>query len=101
MTYQSSVQRKQKLQSVLHLVKSWSDNWLLRLNIETCKSVSYCIKQQTIDTTYHVMDRNQLHPLEKVNSMVDLGVLFDNNLTFREHTYEKNNKAYSVLGIIN
>jgi len=45
------------------------------------------------------MDRNQLHPLEKVNSMVDLGVRFD-NLTFREHMSEKINKAYSVLGII-
>jgi len=46
------------------------------------------------------MDRNQLHPLEKVNSMIDLGVRFDNNLTFREHMSEKINKAYSVLGII-
>ena len=45
------------------------------------------------------MDRNQLHPLEKVNSMVDLGVRFD-NLTFREHMSEKINKAYNVLGII-
>jgi len=25
---------QQKLQSILHLVKSWSDSWLLRLNIE-------------------------------------------------------------------
>ena len=82
------------------LLTAWSDNWLLRLNIEKCKSVSFCIKEQTIDTTYHIMDRNQLHPLEKVNSMVDLGVRFDNNLTFREHISEKINKTYSVLGII-
>ena len=46
------------------------------------------------------MDRNQLFPLEKVKSIVDLGVRFDNNLTFRDHTSEKVNKAYSVLGII-
>jgi len=46
------------------------------------------------------MDTNQLHPLEKVNSMVDLGVRFDNNLTFREYMSEKINKAYSILGII-
>jgi len=32
--------------------------------------------------------------------MVDLGVRFDNNLTFRVHKSEKINKAYSVLGII-
>ena len=55
--------------------KNWSDEWLLRLNIDKCKSVSYCIKHPT-DTGYHIMDRNQLFPLEKVKSMVDLGVLF-------------------------
>jgi len=46
------------------------------------------------------MDRNQLFPLEKVKFMVDLWVLFDNNLTFSDHISEKINKAYSVLGII-
>jgi len=46
------------------------------------------------------MDRNQLFPLEKVKSMVDLGVCFDNSVTFRDHISEKINKAYSVLGII-
>jgi len=34
---------QQKLQSVLNLIKKWSDEWLLRLNIDKCKSVSYCI----------------------------------------------------------
>jgi len=46
------------------------------------------------------MDRNQLYPLEKVKPMVDLGVCFDSNFTFRDHVSEKINKAYSVLGII-
>ena len=46
------------------------------------------------------MDINQLFPLEKVKSMIDLRVRFDNNLTFRDHISEKINKAYSVLGII-
>ena len=45
------------------------------------------------------MDRNQLHSLEKVNSMVDLGVRFDSNLTFR-NTCLKKIKAYNVLGVI-
>ena len=31
--------------------------------------------------------------------MVDLGVRFDNNVTFRYHMSEKINKAYSVSGI--
>ena len=88
---------QQKLQTILNMIKSWSDEWLLRLNIDKCKCVSYCIKHPT-DTGYHIMDRNQLFPLDKVESMVDLGVRFDNNLTFRDHISEKINKAYSVLG---
>jgi len=77
----------------------WSDEWLLRLNIDKCKSVSYCIKQPT-DPDYHITDRNQLFLLEKVKSRVDLGVCFDSNLNFRDHMSEKINKAYSVLGFI-
>jgi len=46
------------------------------------------------------MDRNQLFPPEKVKSMVDLGVCFDSNLTFRYQISEKINKAYSVIGNI-
>jgi len=61
---------EKKLQSVMNLVKNWSDEWLLRLNIDKCKSVSYSIKH-TIDTQYHIMDRNQSHPLEKLKSIVD------------------------------
>jgi len=36
------------------------------------------------------MDRNQLYPLEKVKPVVDLGVCFDSNFTFRDHISEKN-----------
>jgi len=32
--------------------------------------------------------------------ITDLGILFDERLTFREHIKEKVNKAYSMLGII-
>jgi len=35
------------------------------------------------------MDKNQMHPLEKVKSIVDLGVHFNSNLTFRDHISEK------------
>ena len=43
------------------------------------------------------MDNNKIFPLEKVKSMVDLGVRFDTNLMFRDHISEKINKAYSIL----
>jgi len=87
---------EQKLQSILNLYKNWSGEWLLRLNIDKCKSVSYCTKH-SIDNSYHITDRNQLFHLEKVESMVDLGVRFDSNLTFRDHISEKINKAWVLL----
>jgi len=39
-------------------------------------------------------------PLQRQNEMLDLGVHFDEKLSFREHMYAKINKAYMMLGII-
>jgi len=62
---------QQKLQSILNLIKKWSDEWLVRLNIDKCKSASYCMKQSTdTDYRYHIMDRNQLFPLESWESKI-------------------------------
>jgi len=48
------------------------------------------------------VDGNTKHILEKlkINSINDLGVIFDSNLTFKDHMAQKINKAYSILGII-
>jgi len=40
---------QQKLQSVMNLVKNWSDQWLLKLSINKDKTVSYCLKH-IVDT---------------------------------------------------
>ena len=58
------------------VAKNWSDEWLLSLNNDKCKSVSYCIKHPD-NTDYHIMNRYQLYPLEKVQSIFDLGFRFD------------------------
>jgi len=55
---------QEKLQSVMNIIKTWSYEWLLRLNIDKCKPVSYCLKHP-IDTSYHIVDKNQVFPLEK------------------------------------
>ena len=46
-----------RLQAVVNLVKNWSDEWLLRLNIDKCKTVSYYLKNQ-FDTQYHIVHDN-------------------------------------------
>ena len=47
--------------------------------------------------TQHVV---YVYILEKLNSINDLGVIFDSNLTFKDHMAQKISKAYSILGII-
>ena len=51
--------------------------------------------------TYTLVDhRNQVAVLERYDKVKDLGVLFDDKLSFREHIQDKINKAYMMLGII-
>jgi len=76
----------------MNTVKTWSDEWLLRLNIDKCKAVSYCLKTP-LDAQCHIIDVN-------MSFINDLGVIFDSNLTFKDHMAQKINKAYSILGII-
>ena len=42
------------------------------------------------------MDGNTTYILEKLNSVNDLGVIFDSNLTFKDHMAQKINKAHSL-----
>ena len=87
------------LQSTLNKLKEWSDTWLLKLNIDKCKVVSYSVRDK-IDTAYYITEGNSVQELERVHSINDLGVIFDSALSFREHMSQKINKAYSMIGII-
>jgi len=73
----------------------WTDEWLIKLNINNCKVVSYGIN---IDHNYpyHI---NSVQ-LEQLDSIQDLGVNFDSRLKFHKHIGDKINKAYPFLGII-
>ena len=81
-------------------LQCWSHKWLLSLNIKKCCVVSY---GRSVDktTTYALVDRNkQEAALERCDKVKDLGVWFDEKLSFREHIQDKINKAYMTLGII-
>ena len=39
--------------------------------------------------------------LDNVDNIKDLGVTVDSDLIFNNHIYEKSNKAYQILGLIN
>jgi len=47
-----------------------------------------------------ILHDDKINTLEKLDSINDLGVTFDTNLSFKDHISQKINKAYSILGII-
>jgi len=53
--------------------------------------VSYYLKYPPLDTQYHIVDGNTtyIYILEKLKSINDLGVIFDSNLTFKDHMAQK------------
>ena len=42
------------------------------------------------NTDYHIENCNTHYQLAKVDSIIDLGVMFDSKLTFLDHMIEKN-----------
>jgi len=83
----------------VNIVKNWSDEWLLRLNIDKCKFVHYYLKNP-IRTQYYIEHENSSYMLDKLDSIIDLGVLLDSNFSFIDHISQKINKVCSILGII-
>ena len=55
---------------------------------------------KSFDTQYHILHDDKINILEKLDSINDLGVIFDNNLSFKDHISQKINKAYNILRII-
>jgi len=77
------------LQQVMNRIKKSCDKWLLKLNISKCNTVSYCMKNMT-NTEYFINDGRIDHEIEKLANIKDLGVIFDSELSFRDHIQLKN-----------
>lgn len=60
-----------------------------------CKVVSYGRKSE-ICTNYNISGDT----IDKIESIKDLGVTFDNKLKFDDHIYNAISKAYQMLGIV-
>ena len=84
------------LQEDLNNIYKWVNDWLLSLNIDKCKVVSF--GRKVINKYKYKIDD---HILDNVDEIKDLGVIFDSKLKFAVHISDKINKAFSVLGVIN
>lgn len=81
---------------------SWSEKWLMKLNIDKCKVLTITLNKNLLDYKYSIDTMNSgTVVLERVYCMKDLGVNIDSDLNFKDHIYEKIKKAYQMLGIIN
>jgi ribonucleases P/MRP protein subunit RPP40 len=79
---------------------NWSEKWLMSLNINKCKVLTIG-RRDTVHYNYGFdIPQSGFVQLERVNQMKDLGVTFDEELSFKTHIYEKINKAYQMLGIL-
>jgi len=92
----SSVSDCQQLQGDLENVSKWCQDNRLELNIEKCACVIYSRKKVSINYEYKLENVRVL----RCESIKDLGVTFDNKLTFNEHVQIICKKAYQLLGFV-
>lgn len=83
-------------QADLNRLDSWCKNNQLFLNIDKCKVMSFHRGKPSFKFDYCINNRK----LQRVNSMLDLGVLFDTKLSFNDHISLKISKAKAMLGFI-
>jgi len=82
------VEDSQCLHRVIDKVKQWCDEWLLPLNISKCNVMSFTSKIN-LDTSYCIRNEDSRHTIQKVDSIKDLGILFDTHLNFKDNIQEK------------
>ena len=70
----------QILQETVDKIQHWSDIWLLKLNVDKCKVVSY--GRQVEKNKYVMVQNNSIVELHRYGYVKDLGVVFHEKLNF-------------------
>nr|CAI5854974.1 unnamed protein product [Callosobruchus analis] len=92
----TDVQDCLNLQTQLSSIQIWCDRNKLDLNISKCKVVSYTRRK-----IYHVYNYNiNGSALERCSTVKDLGVLYDEKLTFNSHISQKVSEALRSYGFL-
>jgi len=84
------------LQQDLNSLYEWCKKWKLSLNLDKCEIMSVSNRVNTVEFNYHIGDVE----LERVNHVTDLGVVFENNMSFNLHIDKICKSAAKVMGII-
>ena len=84
------------LQSDLDRLVNWCKDNNMLLNVKKCFHVTFTRKHKTIKCDCYI---NGV-PIVKVDTIKDLGVVFDSKLTFDQHISEITKKTTRFLGFI-
>ena len=79
----------------MNSLSDWFEKWLLKLNINKCKVVSF--GRNVINVHQYSIGSSELEHVYHIN---DLGIIFEDKLNFSLHISAKVIKANSILGII-
>ena len=91
-----SVDDCEKIQDDLDNLISWCNLNGMEFNTKKCKVITFHRKSNIIEFKYVISG----DILERVNSIKDLGVLFDGGLSFNEHVNFITSKALKLLGFV-
>ena len=80
---------QQMLRKGINELVQWTQRWLLNLNTKKCLVVSFGrdINKDYVYTIAHKDHNNIIIELERGDTVRDLGVIFDEKLTFRDHIH--------------
>jgi Reverse transcriptase (RNA-dependent DNA polymerase) len=84
------------LQTKLNDLAKWCIDNKLNLNVNKCHSISFTRRRNKINFVYNLENKN----LDAVSKIRDLGILFDDKLTFKPHCDIVINRAKGLLGFI-
>lgn len=85
------------LQKDIHNVIKWFENSFLNLNLDKCK---YLRISSNREPTQYFFDQKFSFPITNVKTEKDLGVIFDEKFSFKEHLRYAVGKARRNLGLI-
>jgi len=81
-----SSEDQDKLQNYIHKSNDWANQWLLKLNVEKCSSMTYTANISILcNTKYYTENSIERYKFVKVNAVSDLGARFDSKLAFLDH----------------
>jgi hypothetical protein len=92
----SSQEDASEFQSEIDSLSAFCNDNDLFLNVQKCKTVSFNRKLDPITSVYSMNGES----LESVETVEDLGVIFDRTLKFETHIQEITKKAYKMLGFL-